>query len=902
MKIVPFSRLVWFFSALLFLPTAGSDCAADDFSSDFPPKTVRIWPGRDYYSNRLLDWRIRGGRLECVEGSSGKPMRTVHLLTRFLGEGRGTLKMSVRTGPIEASDRQHNNTWTGFLIGVGGEHVDYRSSALCHHWPGEDGGLIAAVDGMGGIVFRDNSHAMGPRGARRDIPLSAWPPIEPVSSKAAKAKWHDVDLVLEAEPGEGGYRLTLAAYDHASGELVSRATVEGIPSQQLTGNVALVSHQSPKQQGAGYWFRDWRVEGTKVVADEKRGFGPVWCAMHTLSAGVLKMTAQMPPLGKQDTQSAELQFCRNGRWETVATGRLIEHSNTIPFRVEDFRVEADTPYRIVYRLRCGPDSTRAHMYRGTIRKLPLDRDEFVVAAFTGHHISERGKGHWNGRHIWYPHNELVAAVRFHRPDFLFFSGDQIYEGGLAGIVREPAERAAVDYLYHWMRWCWAFRDLARDVPTVCVPDDHDVYHGNIWGAGGRHAEPYGIAGQDQGGYVMAPEFVNAVHRTQTSHLPDPVDPAAIKQGISVYFTRIEYANMSFAVIADRMFKSPPAVLLPEGDVRNGWFLNPDFDPAMQADVSDAKLLGSRQLRFLQRWANDWSHQARMKVLLSQTIFANVATVPEGAPNNRPVASADHPPRGTYIAGEKLAADADSNGWPQSGRNRALRAIRRGFAFHIAGDQHLASFIQYGVDDWNDAACALCVPSIANTHARRWYPPRPGRNRKPGDPPYTGEFRDGFGNLVTVRAVANPQQWGPEPAALYDQSPGYGIVRFDRKSRDITVEVWPRWVDPSEPDAEQYPGWPVTVSQMDNYGRKAAAYLPTIEVDGLNEPVVQVIDESSSEPVYTLRIAGRRFRPKVFRRGGYMVRVGEPGTSKLREFRGVESLGKNETATLRIDFE
>ena len=39
-----------------------------------------------------------------------------------------------------------------------------------------------------------------------------------------------------------------------------------------------------------------------------------------------------------------------------------------------------------------------------------------------------------------------------------------------------------------------------------------------------------------------------------------------------------------------------------------------------------------------------------------------------------------------IEGYKLAADCDSNGWPQSGRNRALREMRKGFALHLAGDQ------------------------------------------------------------------------------------------------------------------------------------------------------------------------------------------------------------------------
>ena len=101
-------------------------------------------------------------------------------------------------------------------------------------------------------------------------------------------------------------------------------------------------------------------------------------------------------------------------------------------------------------------------------------------------------------------------------------------------------------------------------------------------------------------------------------------------------------------------------------------------------------------------------------------------------------------------------------------------MRKGLAFHIAGDQHLGSTIQYGIDDWNDAGWALCVPSVANVFPRRWFPPQPGRNQKPGAPRYTGEFTEGFGNKVTVHAVSNPHDVAAEPAELHRRAPGYGI--------------------------------------------------------------------------------------------------------------------------------
>lgn len=101
------------------------------------------------------------------------------------------------------------------------------------------------------------------------------------------------------------------------------------------------------------------------------------------------------------------------------------------------------------------------------------------------------------------------------------------------------------------------------------------------------------------------------------------------------------------------------------------------------------------------------------------------------------------------------ADLDSNGWPQRGRNQALAEIRKAFAFHIAGDQHLGTVIHHGIDDWDDAGWSFCVPSIANLYLRWWAPFEEGKNRRPGMPPYTGQFTDGFGNKVTMWAVANP---------------------------------------------------------------------------------------------------------------------------------------------------
>jgi hypothetical protein len=353
------------------------------------------------------------------------------------------------------------------------------------------------------------------------------------------------------------------------------------------------------------------------------------------------------------------------------------------------------------------------------------------------------------------------------------------------------------------------------------------------------------------------------------------------------------------VIEDRKFKSAPAPLLPAAEIWNGWPQNPSFDPKTEGDVPGAKLLGDRQLAFLEHWAGDWRDDAWMKVLLSQTIFANLATLPDSAASGAVIPSLPILAPGEYAPGEKVVSDLDSNGWPQSGRNAALRAARKGFAVHLAGDQHLASTIQYGIEDWGDAGYALCVPSVANFWPRRWFPPSPGTNRDPRAPRYTGEYEDGFGNKMTVHAVANPHRYGKQPAELHDRAPGYGIARFNRQDRTISLAAWPRWADPAAGDPP-YSGWPIVFEQRDNYGRTPTACLPALAITGMVDPVVQVVEESSGEIIYTLRIEGTHFAPAVFAPGRYTLHVGEPGTNRMKTFTGIEpATGPGDT--LRVTF-
>lgn len=793
----------------------------DGFSSDWRRDPNRIWLGPDYHANRWQDWRISDGRIECIETGTRLPMRTVQVLTATLDPEAGPVELSVHTGPVDWEKDPGENSWTGFSIGAGGPGIDHRRTALVHHMPAPDGGILAVVGPDGRVVLRDNGRTAGRTptwSINRDVTAEDLPPLPDQVRSGEGGRLGRDGVVLSVgitAVRDGTCHVTARVLDAEGTRELSRATAAGVPLERVRGGFGLVSHHGPARSRLGWWFSRLRAQGSGVIGRPERTFGPIIGTLFTVDHGTLKLTAQFPPLGPDDewTTSLQIQPEPGAYWETVATGRIDPDSRSATFRVEDWPGDRSTPYRVVHSLPRTDGTRSAHEYHGVIPAEPSAERPLVMGALTCHKTYTGGL-QWNGDGLWFPHEELVEAVAAQDPDLLFFSGDQIYEGDLTPAGQRDEDAFILDYLWKYTHWLWAFGDLTRDRPTVVIPDDHDVYHGNIWGAGGRRARrSEGLTAQDSGGYKHAPRMVNAVHRTQTAHLPDPVSSEPIGEGYSVYYTDLDYAGVSFAIIADRQFKESPTIAVPQGRVKNGWFTEPGFDPITEGDAPDAPLLGSEQERFLESWVTRREPDTWMKVLLSQTPFACVQTLPRGrSGGGQPGLTIFEP--GGYAEDDVPCQDADSNGWPQSGRDRALRILQPAQVLHLCGDQHLAFVAQYGLEEHRDGGVVFCTPAIANTWPRRWMP------RVDGAPRQLGDHLDGFGNRISVDAVANPLRRGFEPAALHDRSPGFGIVRFHPESASVRLEAWPRAVglDPSIPP---YEGWPIEVPVSELTGREWA---------------------------------------------------------------------------------
>lgn len=554
--------------------------------------------------------------------------------------------------------------------------------------------------------------------------------------------------------------------------------------------------------------------------------------LYTVSKNTLKVTAQFYPIQDFEPFEAYLEIKKENKWVQIAETKIIYPGYTAPFKVDHWDDTKQTQYRVVHN--------NTAFYEGTIKKNPDYKDEFVLAAFTCNSIYPNHGGDIS-------RDDIVENMKKIEPDLLFFSGDQVYDH-------------SSHYLY-WIKFGKDFEDILRNTPSIIIPDDHDIGQGNLWGQNGKKADKRrGVTG----GYYMPVEYIKEVERAQTSHLPDPFDPTQIEQGIGVYYTSLTWGGISFAILEDRKFKSGLTEVTHQNpEIFPNGISEAIFDKTVNTkklDISGATLLGKRQLDFLEHWTTDWEN-ASMKTVLSQTIFAMA--------NNY---SGKHD--------KELIADFDTNGWPQTARDNALKIIRKSFSPMVAGDQHLGTLIQHGVDDFKDAGYSFSVPAIANFWLRWWDPHTEGANRTKNSPTYTGDYLDGFQNKMTVLAAANPTLPEIEEGGkLSTRAAGYGIIKYHKKNRTITFECWARNIDITNPKSKQYKGWPITINQIDNYTIKNGYELPELHISKPNQ-VVSVRNQKTKELISSIRINGNNYQPKTIDKGTFIIEIGEGNEKKI----------------------
>jgi phosphodiesterase/alkaline phosphatase D-like protein len=703
----------------------------------------RRWLGPEHWANPLQDWRRHpDGRIERDRGTEPG---NLHRLTESLADDAVPFESSVRIGGVTDGD---GNPSAGFRILPNDPHVDdYRHRVFATE--GNQGGIPIRLTAEGAVTIGE---------------VGEW-----TSSESSLPAADAVDLTLSGAPADGQYELTIEATPAGDDSTTVSASKQYDPSA-VTGGLALWTQPG---NGGPIWIEDWTTGGEKITEHPDRTFGPVLFTQYTVDAGTVRLTAQFPPLGP-NAGSATLELETDDGWRAVDTAPIDDLARTARFELTDRTLTEDQGYRVVYEHRHpDDDGPTVHSYEGTLRTAP-DEGEAVVCGTLSCQVETA-----------FPYAPVAEGLATHDPDILFFTGDQFYEshnGHAHAPPNAPLEHSSLDYLRKWYMFGAAFGDVMADRPTVSMPDDHDVFQGNLWGEGGEalpQGKRYGF-----GGYQMPPEWVNMVERTQTSHLPAPHDPEPVAQGIGVYYTSIDYGGISFAITEDRKWKSGP------GPVEDVW----------EGDHPDLTLLGDRQLAFLEEWGQDWDG-VDMKIAVSQSTLSGVPTHARNPLK---------PYRGS----------ADSNGWPPAGRNRAVRALAEANAFHLGGDQHLPMVLQYGIEEFGDGPFNFTCPAISTGFMRGFFPDEVSdeRAQKLGpvdhDHEYAGQYRDQHDHPISLYAVNNPASKDPQDDNIlqkqHKKASGYGILRLDREAAEITIESWPFLSDPTGGASEQMDGWPITI--------------------------------------------------------------------------------------------
>jgi len=728
----------------------------------------RVWLGGEFWANPMEDWHVVDGAAEC-KSTGGH--RSVHSLTQQITNPAGSFTMSVMLNRFVKGQQDGG---AGFRIGIRSEINEHRSN--CFALRGVDAGIV---------------------GTRLILGPETTPLVKATDMQG-------VELQLSGTPTDGQMILTLEAKSPETGANLGKLS-HTVPAESLLGNVALVSNftasadRRPGRQqaaaGSRYRFSNWTMAGDAFTVSPQQRFGPLLWSMYSLSDSrteegfVMKLSALTGPMGASDSQVVELFVQRGGKWQSLGEAKLDPDAWVATFRIPKWDEKAATPYKLVYREKHRDGTETPDEWTGTIQANPVGR-LLRMAAMTCQNDYA------------FPYAPVARNVAKLNPDLVFFSGDQIYENhGGFGMIREPADLAILNYLRKFYQFGWSFREVMRSRPTLCLPDDHDVFQGNYWGEGGAKMVEGEDGASSKGGYREPAQMVNVVHQTNVAHHPDAFDPTPCLQDISVYFGDMVYGGVGFAIISDRQWKSGPE-RVDTGSGRADHVLDPKFD-CRALDQPGLVLLGERQEAFLRKWAQDWRGHT-LKAVLSQTVFAGVAT---------------H--HGSYDG--YLKADLDSGSWPQTPRNRAIEILRPAMALHINGDQHLTTLVQYGTEKQRDGLWSFCTPAIAVGYPRWWRPDElnlPHQNRPKHGLPNTGEFLDGFGNKVYVYAVGNPAI-GKAPNR-YDKAQekgsGFGFVTFDTERKTYFIESFRFLIDPTDGQpTNQFPGWPVTIQQAENRG-------------------------------------------------------------------------------------
>ena len=359
----------------------------DTFIDKFSNAGDRVWIGKEYWSIPIEDWKLENHRVVSIGKKAN--MRLFLLQQEITGQGNLSIKFDL--GLYHKAEKPGH---AGIEIGLYDQSDNsYKSMAYFGK------GIKIGVDPEGYFYIGD---------IQQELPEG----FELSSMK----------LTINLTNQVAGSRIIASLSDQRKKQ-VSLLKEYDSP---IEGGIAIFNdiEKSDSNLSPNYWFDNLHLKGKLLRTNEENCFGPILWTMYTLSKGTLKLTAQMPPLGKNDPKTVYLEIRKEvNKWERIQSTTINELSYTASFKLENWDNTIDTHYRIAYPTSASGRNSELSHYDGLIRKEPEGK-ELVMGGLTCQY------------HYGFPYSPLSYNLERHNPDVLYFSGDQLYEyNGGYGIER-----------------------------------------------------------------------------------------------------------------------------------------------------------------------------------------------------------------------------------------------------------------------------------------------------------------------------------------------------------------------------------------------------------------------------------------------------------------------------------
>ena len=321
---------------ILFLLVNYCSCQTEKNGAEWTFDAIndRVWVGEEFYTVPLEDWRVKNERVECTGQNANMRM---NFLTHSLKDN-GDFEISIDSGILQSGATKGS---VGFLVGLQDEtDNDYRS--VVYHGKGIKAGL-----NLDGFLFIDSTVTKLPPDLNLD----------------------NFSMQLSGRSNDESLALSLKILDENGTTITVTRNVDA----DITGMLALANNftdVAKNEKVANFWFDNLAVSGSRLQETTENSFGPILFNMYTLNRNTLKMSVQMPPLGKNDNKKLQLQVKQDGAYVTLDSAAIQAHSEIGVFTIPEWNSEFSTDYRIVYDMKDKNGTATPCYYSGTIRKEP----------------------------------------------------------------------------------------------------------------------------------------------------------------------------------------------------------------------------------------------------------------------------------------------------------------------------------------------------------------------------------------------------------------------------------------------------------------------------------------------------------------------------------------------------